>query len=178
MALKHAEFIPTPGPEEMRRTTGRFVTGVAIVTADDGQEPVGMAINSLTPISLEPPILMIALNFNTRTGDAIENRDAFAVSILNSKQEPVVRQFATRGGARFDDGDFDHVPSGLPVVGNALAQLDCRVVQMLDVGDHRVFFGEVTNCRDREGSGLTYAFSSGKFGAFQDFGHEPMPWHA
>lgn len=176
MSLSTTSYVQDPEPLTMRGSIGRFLTGVAVVTADDGREPAGMTINSLTSISLDPPIVMISLNFGTRTGDAIEDSDRYAVSILSSKQEAVARQFASRGGARFEAGTFDTAPSGLPAVQDALAQLDCRVVEKHTIGDHRVFFGRVEHCRDRDGSGL--AFNAGKFGSFKDFGHEPVPWYA
>lgn len=176
MPLGTTPFTRAPEPLEMRRSIGRFLTGVAVVTADSGEEQVGMTINSLTSISLDPPILMISLNFDTRTGNAIEASGAYAISILSTKQEPVARQFATRGGARFEVGHFDTTPAGLPVVTDALAQLECRVVEKLTVGDHRVLFGQVEHCRDRNGSGLS--FNAGKFGEFKDLGHQPIPWYA
>lgn len=176
MPLQMTPFTAEPEPLAMRRCIGRFLTGVAVVTADDGQEQAGMTINSLTSISLDPPIVMISLNFDTRTGDAIETSDRYALSILSSKQEAVARQFASRGGERFADGSFDTTPSGLPVIRDALSQLDCRVVEKHTIGDHRVFFGQVEHCRDRDGSGLS--FNAGRFGAFKDFGHEPVPWYA
>lgn len=176
MSIDTNEFIANPEPRTMRRCVGRFLTGVAVVTANSDDEQVGMTINSLTSISLEPPIIMISLNFGTRTTDAIESRDAFAISILRTKQETVARQFATAGGARFDVGNFDTMPSGIPVVGEALAQIDCTVTQKLTVGDHRLFFGQVMHCRDQDGSGLS--FNGGQFGEFRSFGHDPIPWHA
>ena len=71
-------------PDEMmmRRTMGRFLTGVAVVTTEHEGEQHGMTINSLTSISLKPPILMVSLNFNTRTGDALLASGRFAISIL------------------------------------------------------------------------------------------------
>lgn len=158
----------------MRRTMGRFLTGVAVVTTAHDGERHGMTINSLTSISLEPPILMISLNFNTRTGDALLASGRFAISVLGAKQEAVARQFAVRGGARFEAGDFDETEGGLPVIGGALSQIECEVVQQFVIGDHQVFFGQVTGCRDRDGEGL--AFNAGKFGSFHDFNHDAMPW--
>ncbi|GAA1412449.1 hypothetical protein AUR04nite_10360 [Glutamicibacter uratoxydans] len=163
-----------PDPLAMRQAMGRFLTGVAVVTTEHEGEGSGMTINSLTSISLEPPILMVSLNFNTRTGDAIRDGGRFAISILGSKQEAVARQFATRGGARFEAGSFDATPDGLPVVSEALSQIECKVVHQYDIGDHQVFFGQVTASRDRDGSGL--AFNAGKFGSFEDFNHERAPW--
>jgi flavin reductase (DIM6/NTAB) family NADH-FMN oxidoreductase RutF len=163
-------------PDElvMRRTMGRFLTGVAVVTTKTGEELHGMTINSLTSISLKPPILMISLNFGTRTGEALLESGKFAISILGAKQESIARRFAVRGGERFDGGDFDLTDNGLPVISGALSQADCTVVNQYDIGDHQVFFGQVTSCRDRDGEGL--AFNAGKFGSFKDFGHNELPW--
>lgn len=169
-SLKFAE----PDELVMRRTMGRFLTGVAVITTKSGDELHGMTINSLTSISLKPPILMISLNFGTRTGDALFESGKFAISILGAKQESIARRFAVRGGERFEGGEFDLTDNGLPVVRGALSQADCDVVHQYDIGDHQVFFGQVTTCRDRDGEGL--AFNAGKFGSFKDFGHEELPW--
>lgn len=163
-----------PDPLTMRRTMGRFLTGVAVITTEHADEQHGMTINSLTSISLDPPILMVSLNFHTRTGDAVLASGRFAISILAHKQEAVARQFATRGGARFEEGEFDETNGGLKVIRGALSQIECDVVHQYDIGDHQVFFGQVVGCRDREGTGL--AFNAGKFGAFTDFHHDAVPW--
>ncbi len=169
------EFTTPVDGSQMRHTMGRFLTGVAVVTTTDAAGAQhGMTISSLQSISLEPPILMIALNFGTRTGEALHESGRFAVSILGSKQEAIARRFAVRGGERFEGGEFDHVPSGVPAVHDALAQADCAVHAHHVVGDHDVFFGRVEATRYRPGTAL--AFLGGKFGDFRDFGHEELPW--
>ncbi|MFL0713677.1 MAG: flavin reductase family protein [Microcella pacifica] len=173
--MEIAQSFAAPDELIMRRTMGRFLTGVAVVTTRFDDESHGMTINSLTSISLKPPILMISLNFDTRTGEALLKSGKFAISILGAKQELIARRFAARGGERFADGEFDYTENGLPVVRGALSQADCTVVEQQIVGDHQLFFGEVTTCRDRDGSGL--AFNAGKFGSFLDFGHEEVPWY-
>lgn len=172
MALT-AEFEAVDGLS-MRQTMGKTMSGVAVVTACSGAEDVGMTISSLSSISLEPPILMISLNHNTRTGDAILASKAFAVSILGVNQEAVARQFATQGGSRFHQGTFDTTPGGIPAVGDALVQIDCDLYETHEIGDHQVFFGQVKSSRHREGTEL--AFKAGKFGAFHDFNHDEVPW--
>lgn len=157
-----------PDALHMRRTMETFITGVAVVTTKAGGELHGMTINSLTSISLEPPILMISLNFNTRTGNALLHSGKFAISILGKNQESIARCFAARGAEHFVGGKFDFTDTGVPVVKDALAQAECTVVQQYDIGDHQVFFGQVTGCREREGQGL--AFRAGKFGSFRHFG--------
>lgn len=169
-----APFAP-PDVPAMRRCMGRFTTGVAVVTSvDAGGEAQGMTINSLTSVSVDPCVLLVSLTVGTRTATALDDAGRFAVSILGVRQEPIARRFATRGGARFDGLQQTLTDSGLPVVADALVHADCRVVRTVDVGDHRVYFGEVTGLRDREGTGLT--FHGGRFGEFRDVGHADIPW--
>lgn len=172
--MSNSREFTTPDSLTMRRTMGRFLSGVAVVTSTHGNEMHGMTINSLTSISLEPPILMVSLNFGARTTDALLESGKFAISILGAKQEAIARRFATRGGERFEGGEFEYTENGLPVIRDALTQADCTVVNQYEIGDHQVFFGQVTSCRDRNGHGL--AFNAGKFGSFHDFHHPEIPW--
>lgn len=160
----------------MRRTMGRWLTGVAVVTTVDAEgEYHGGTISSLQSISLEPPILMLALNLGARTGEAIRESGRFGVSILGSKQEAIARRFAVRGGERFEDGEFEDSPTGiLPVIDGALAQAACELHAHHVVGDHDVYFGRVVATRHRSGTAL--GFLSGRFGDFRDFGHDELPW--
>ncbi|HZZ51194.1 MAG TPA: flavin reductase family protein [Pseudonocardia sp.] len=165
----------SPDTETMRRCMGRFTTGVAIVTtvgADD--EPQGMTINSLTSVSVDPCVLLVSLTRGTRTAHALDSSGRFAVSILGARQEPIARRFATRGGARFDGLEHELTDSGIPIVPGALVQADCRLHDTVDVGDHRVYFGQVQSLRDREGTGLV--FHGGRFGEYHDLGHAEIPW--
>lgn len=170
------EWKPDPDGSAMRRTMGRWLTGVAVVTTVDAEgEYHGGTISSLQSISLDPPILMFALNLGARTGEAIRESGRFGISILGSKQEAVARRFAVPGGERFEGGEFEDSPTGiLPVVQGALAQAACELHGHQVVGDHDVYFGRVVGCRNRSGQPL--AFLSGRFGDFRDFGHEELPW--
>lgn len=172
--MKAPPFAP-PDPSAMRRCMGRFTTGVAVVTAIDATgEPQGMTINSLTSVSVAPCVLMVSLTTGSRTADAVDATGAFAVSILGVRQEQIARRFATRGGARLDGVDHEVTDSGIPVVADALVHADCRVHRTTDIGDHRVYFGEVSSLRDRSGTGLV--FHGGRFGEFHDLGHAEIPW--
>jgi flavin reductase (DIM6/NTAB) family NADH-FMN oxidoreductase RutF len=167
-------FAP-PDTAAMRRCMGRFTTGVAIVTSVDAdREPQGMTINSLTSVSVDPCVLLVSLTVGTRTSNALDASGRFAVSILGVRQEAIARRFATRGGARFEGIDHELTESGIPVVQGALVHAECRVRQTADVGDHRVYFGDVCSLRDRLGTGL--AFHGGRFGEFRDLGHAEIPW--
>jgi flavin reductase (DIM6/NTAB) family NADH-FMN oxidoreductase RutF len=117
---------------------------------------------------------MISLTHGSRTTDMVAAAGKFTVSILSARQEAVARHFATRGGARYQNIDYEVGEYRLPMIKDALVQAECRVHGSPEVGDHRVFFGEVENLRYRDGTGLL--FNSGRFGDFHDFGHDEIPW--
>ena len=47
--------------DTFRRVMGHFVTGVTVVTALDGERPFGITVNALSSVSLDPPLVMVAL---------------------------------------------------------------------------------------------------------------------
>lgn len=57
-------------PVTMRNTMGRFTTGIAVVTTITGGQPYGMTVNSLTSVSLDPPLLLVCLANDARTTQA------------------------------------------------------------------------------------------------------------
>jgi flavin reductase (DIM6/NTAB) family NADH-FMN oxidoreductase RutF len=148
-------------PPAMRRTMGRFLTGVTIVTAADDGAVHGMTVNSLTSVSLDPPLLLVCLTNAARTTTAVLRSRRFVVNILSARQERIALRFARRGADHF--ADLPLVPSryGSPVVPDALAHLDCAVQQVMSAGDHQVVIATVHRLDDREGEPL--GFFGGRF---------------
>lgn len=164
-----------PTAAAMRQGMGKLVSGVCVVASrsHDGQA-CGMTVGSTTSISLDPPIVMVSLTRGTRTANAVGRHGRFTVSVLSARQEVLARRFATPGGARFGDVPCDIGDAGLPMLRDVLAQLQCRLYECHDIGDHAVCYGLVTSLRWRDGTGL--AFVGGRFGRFDDLGHDQMPW--
>lgn len=162
-------------PLTMRRTMGRFATGVAVITAlaPDGQ-PHGMTVNSLTSVSLDPPLLLVCFTNGARTATAVTTSGRFAVSILASRQEAIARRFASRGDDHFAGLPLTYGEHQIPVVPDALAHLECTVHEEFTAGDHVVVIGAVERTCDRDGHPL--AFLNGRFGDYTDRGHEPVNW--
>jgi flavin reductase (DIM6/NTAB) family NADH-FMN oxidoreductase RutF len=163
-------------PLTMRRTIGRFATGVAVVTTLDGKEPHGMTVNSLTSVSLTPPLLLVCLTTGARTTDAVVNAGRFAVNILSARQEEIALRFARRGADHFEGLELTYGDHAVPVVPDALAHLECAVERHFDAGDHLVVIGQVDRVCDREGEPL--AFRGGRFADLTERGHEPELWFA
>lgn len=141
---------------DFRLAMGQFATGVAVVTVGGPYGPYGTTINSLTSVSLAPPLLLICLDSRARGAAVVAASREFTVNILAAQQELVARRFADRrretGGAAFADVPHRLTSSGAPVLTDALAHLDCLVEQEVCAGDHTIFLGRVTHVTVADGS--------------------------
>ncbi len=132
-----------PGGSDFRTVLGHFATGVTIITAIDGGEPAGVAANSFTSVSLEPPLVLFCVARSSTTWPRIERARRFAVNILGEHQEELSRLFATKGADRFGRTDWHVGVGGSPVLHDVLAYLDCEFWAEYDGGDHIIVVGRV-----------------------------------
>ena len=128
-----------------RQLLGRFATGVSIVTARgvDGR-PVGMTASSLASVSLEPPLLLVAVDKANDMHDILVAAPHFAVNILASHQESLSRRFAETDPNRFAGVGYREGRNGAPLLADVLAHIECAMHAAGPGGDHTVFFGLVT----------------------------------
>lgn len=159
---------------DLRAAMGRFASGVAVVTTVTRGRADGMTVNSLTSVSLDPPVLLVCLTESARSTAAVLAAGRFAVSVLSAGQRSVALRFAARGADHFAGLPLVYGDHTVPVVPEALAHLECSISDSRHVGDHVVIFGEVGRVCYREGTPL--AFHAGRFGSFTDHGEDPVPW--
>jgi 3-hydroxy-9,10-secoandrosta-1,3,5(10)-triene-9,17-dione monooxygenase reductase component len=132
-------------PVEFREVCGRFATGVCVITSFGPRGPSGLTANSVTSLSLQPPLMVVCFDRGARTLGAVEHSRAFAVHFLAHDQEGIAERFASKEP---EERKFEGVRwterSGVPVLEGCLAGLACRLVELLPGGDHLIGVGEVT----------------------------------
>ncbi len=154
------------GPAEFRRVLGRFATGVAVVTCAADRLDHAMTANSFTSVSLEPPLVLVCVETDSRFHEAISDAGLWSVSVLDESQRGRASWFATRGRplvGQFESTSTHRSPlTGALVLDGAIATLDVRTTAVHPGGDHDIVVGEVLALRlDRpEGRPLVY-FASG-----------------
>jgi flavin reductase (DIM6/NTAB) family NADH-FMN oxidoreductase RutF len=135
-------------PVAYRRALGGFGTGVALVAAYDATGRAhGLVVNSLTSVSLHPPILLWCLAEASSVFHVFTNCAAFSVNILRAGEESRARQYSRRGDRILPPEEVIEMLSGAPVLANAAASLDCHMREHRQVGDHQVIFGDVAAFR-------------------------------
>lgn len=132
----------------LRNALGCFTTGVTVITtrAADGT-PMGFTANSFSSVSLDPPLVLFCLDSRSASLPALEASGVFVVNILHIGQQDVSNRFAKRGEDRFAETSCEIWDTGVPVIQESMANLECRTLQVLDGGDHRIFLGQVLRVR-------------------------------
>jgi flavin reductase (DIM6/NTAB) family NADH-FMN oxidoreductase RutF len=148
----------TLDPDSFRSVMGHFASGVTVVTTRDADErDIGMTVSAFSSVSLEPALVQICIGHDASAYEAISGAEEFAVNILSSEQEVLSRRFAVLESARrFDGLGIVRGESGLVLLDEALAHLECRVVARHVAGDHTIFIGEVQRAGAREARPLLY----------------------
>lgn len=154
-----------PTSEEFRHVIGHFASGVTVVTTVREGVPYGTTANAISSLCLEPPMVVVCMNQQSATGQAIVDSGALAVNILGERDGELAARFAARGGDKFRDTEMRHGRGGQPLLTSALAQLVCRVTRRVTAGTHNVFLAEVEQAEASSGAPLAYF--RGQFGRLE-----------
>lgn len=127
-----------------RETLGHLVTGVTIVTAHGAHGPVGMAANSVTSVSLDPPLVLVCAAHSSTTWPLIREAGRFCINVMARHHDQLCRRFAAKGGDRFAGTEWEPRPAG-PAFSDALAWIECEIHQEHIAGDHTIVVGAVAD---------------------------------
>ena len=128
-----------------RLTSGVYVVGVA-----HGGRHDAFTAAWITQVSFEPLLLALSINPTHASYPILVAAGAFGVSVLGPGQFELARHFGTQSGRTVDkllDQRWEASAGGSPVLSDAIAQLDCRVVRRFPAGDHELVLGRVAGGR-------------------------------
>jgi flavin reductase (DIM6/NTAB) family NADH-FMN oxidoreductase RutF len=139
-----SEYRSGHDPRTLRDALGCFATGVTVVTClgPDGA-PAGLTVNSLTSLSLDPPLLLVCVAKQAMSAAALTNAAHFAVNVLHTGQQPASIRFSTRDEDRFGATPWSCGEAGAPILKDSLGVFECRRHAVHDGGDHHILIGEV-----------------------------------
>jgi flavin reductase (DIM6/NTAB) family NADH-FMN oxidoreductase RutF len=146
---------PDFDPDALRTVLRRFATGVAVVTTWDGDRPWGTTVNAFSSVSLRPPLVLVAFDRGRRIVSALRRTGRYAVNVLGEGHRALSDCFAgapgplaapIRSGDGISSGDgigsgdderaqlcgaeWRRGVTGLPVLVEAIASLECTVVDV------------------------------------------------
>ncbi len=152
--------------KKQRQIMGQFATGVTVASTVVNGQSWGMTANAVTSLSLEPPLVLLAIVRDSKSHEMFQSGGCFALNILTAEQQELSNRFASSGPKDFDDLNTQVAETGSPILDDALAWVDCRVVDILPGGDHDIFIGEILAGDHREGKPLL--FYGGRYAELAD----------
>ena len=155
-------------PMLQRQIMGRFATGVTVVTTRYGEQISGMTANAVMSLSLDPPLVVVSVDLQSNMHGHLTEGQCYAINVLKHDQEELSRRFAKPGPKDFSDLKLTAAETGAPIFVDALAYVDCRVVEVARAGDHDMFIGEPVAGEAYDGEPLI--FFSGQYAQL-----EPTP---
>ncbi len=133
-------------PALFRYALGHFASGVTVMTSCLGEQLHGMTVSAFCSVSLEPPLVLVCVERNTRMYQLVSQSQVFAVNMLEARDEAVSRFFADNErlkGPEFAAFSHRRGVTGSPILQQATAYLEGRVRATCEGGDHVIFLGEV-----------------------------------
>ena len=143
---------------DLRALMRNVPAAVAVVTVDVEGERLGLTVASVLSLSLEPPLLGVAIRRQAALHELLREAESFAVSFLAGEQERLAQLFA-RGVPPIGvcEGISVRAGEGPPLLEGALGWVVCAHRSQHEVGDHTLFVGEATSVEQGPGrSALVY----------------------
>jgi 3-hydroxy-9,10-secoandrosta-1,3,5(10)-triene-9,17-dione monooxygenase reductase component len=142
---------------------GDLLAPVTVVAAYGEEDPVGMSCNSVTSVSLDPPMVLFCAANGGRTWPRIRRGGRFCINVLADHQRDLCLRFAQRDIDRFAGVGWSPRTCG-PGLDGALAWIECTIAAERRAGDHSIV-GEVQQAEMRPDF-EPLAFFRGDYGTF------------
>ena len=140
-----------------------YATGVAVLTAvTPSGDHLGITVNSLTSVSLDPPLVSLCLGRHLARFEALTKAELFNLNVLRADQAGLSAQFAGNGRDKWDGVKFGLARNGIRVLDSHLALLECRRYESYRAGDHDILIGLVERFQ-HDGAGSPLLFYRGRY---------------
>jgi len=125
-------------PSAYRDVLGHYPTGVTVVTAFDGEEPIGMVVGTFTSVSLDPPLVAFMPTRGSGNYARLANADSYCINVLAHDQLEVCRTMAVPREGKFAQVAWQRSEHGSPLLEGVVAHIHCTPESQIEAGDHYI----------------------------------------
>ncbi|MDH6170359.1 flavin reductase [Variovorax boronicumulans] len=142
--LPPASLLPPLPKADYRNAMARLGAAVSIITTDGPAGRAGFTASAVCSVTDEPPMLLVCLNRSASVYPAFTTNGVLCVNVLAAGHQTLSGLFGgkTPMDERFAAGRWSRKATGSPVLEDAAASFDCRVVSTTSAGTHDVLFCE------------------------------------
>jgi flavin reductase (DIM6/NTAB) family NADH-FMN oxidoreductase RutF len=163
----------------MKRYSSQFPDPVVLVSVATAKTKNAMTVGWASPVSFEPPILMVSIAPQRFTHDLLLEAGEFGVSVLADDQKQLSTLAGTLSGSKTDKlsntqfQTFEAKKINAPLIGGCRAWFECKLVSHQTIGDHTAFYGEVIELSVDEGKSPLILFDRCYYGLGDNKGKYP-----
>lgn len=157
-------------PVDFRQGMRRLAAAVCVIATENTQGlRAGLTATAVCSVSATPPTLLVCVNRQNTSCQAISEAGRFSVNALEQTDRVIAEQFAMpiRPEEKFSKGSWVHLHTGAPILQSAIVAFDCAVQNTVDVGSHTLFIGQIMALRYAEHPGAPLMYAYGEYGGFQ-----------
>jgi len=133
--------------QNMKKTALRMIPyGLFVLTAESKSAVAAATVNWVTQASFTPPLVAVGVKADSGAHAVIKEANAFALNVLGKGQQAMAYTFfkpAEKQGSTISGEAYRPGATGSPILANAPAFVECRLVSTVEMGDHSIFVGEV-----------------------------------
>jgi flavin reductase len=132
--------------QTFRDAMARLGSAVTVVTTDGTSGRYGLTVSAVCSVTDAPPSLMVCVHRRSRAHAKLTENGVLCVNILSGAHQTLCSQFAGQGPPdqdRFAGAQWTTLETGSPVLTDAVAALDCKIVVSSFIGTHSAFLCEV-----------------------------------
>lgn len=134
----------TVSADDFKAAFRNHPAGVAVITADAGDGPVGLTATSVASVSTNPPLLVFSLSAHSSSGPALNRAETVVVHLLSEKHLGLAKTFSTSGIDRFADAStWSRLETGEPFLLSASTWMRGEIVNRMDAGDSTILAVEI-----------------------------------
>ena len=151
-------------PEQFKKACAKWCTGVSIVTSTDPDgHDFGLTLNSVTSVSLDPPLMLICIDNGAGTLNAVESKGAFCINVLSTNQQELSERFSQRSNDKFANLRPARGKLDVPVLAGCVISFECEVEAVYPGGDHKIIVGHLKNIIEGDGEPKPLLYINGKY---------------
>jgi flavin reductase (DIM6/NTAB) family NADH-FMN oxidoreductase RutF len=146
-------------PSKIEEVLDLLTYGVYIIGVKYGTKINGMTAAWVNQVSIQPPMISVAVGKSHYTSELISKAKSFSVNILSPEQMELARKCGFSSGRdqdKLQEEEISYPTTGSPILSNCAAYLDCKLSHQIEVGDHILFIGTVIKANSKNQPVLIY----------------------
>jgi flavin reductase (DIM6/NTAB) family NADH-FMN oxidoreductase RutF len=135
--------------EQAKKQALRMIPyGLFLLTAKNGDDVASATVNWVTQSAFKPPLVAVAIKADGHPYEVVKAARAFAINVIAEDQKDIAQKFfgpVAPEGNKLGPVTFTTKETGAPIINELPAYWECRLVTVVEEGDHHIFIGEVVD---------------------------------